>query len=191
MGVAGKPMAWPQIRRATARRMTESKHTIPHFYVTADIEMETAVAALAQLNREVLPEQRISMMAAILKAVDLALDEHPRLNSRWEGEDLLVVDEHNLGVAIAIPDGLVAPALVGCNGRSVPDLAMALKDLVFRTRSGRLRPAEINDATFTCTNLGSHGVTSASTRLRSRSLRPGRRRRGHWSLTAQFSLARS
>lgn len=160
MAIVGQPVVMSPIQKATARRMAESKRTVPHFYVTFDVDMEAAVAAIAQLNLDVQPDKRVSMTATVLKAVDMALEEHPQLNSRWEGDELWRIDVHNLGVAIAIPEGLVAPALVSCNRRSLAEIAAALRDLVARTRTGHLRPAEINDATFTVTNLGMHGVTS-------------------------------
>lgn len=151
MPIASSRLTLSPIQKATARRMADSKRNIPHFYVSSDFDMETVLTTLAELNNDKPPDGRVSVTAAVVKAVDLALDAHPRLNARWEGDEPRTVDDHTLGIAIALPDGLVAPALTSCNGRSLAEIADALRDLVAPTRAGHpraghLRPVEIIDA---------------------------------------------
>lgn len=148
------------MRAAIARRMVQSKQQAPHFYVSTDIEMERLLAVVAERNDAVPPERRISLTAYLVRAVALTLVDHPAFNAVWDGDQLYRVDQVNVGVAIALDDGLIAPALLDAASRSVDDLAGALSDLVARTRTGRLRGPEITDATFTLSNLGMFGVTS-------------------------------
>jgi pyruvate dehydrogenase E2 component (dihydrolipoamide acetyltransferase) len=95
----------------------------------------------------------------LVKAVALTLAEHPSFNAIWNGETLERVDAINVGVAIAVEDGLVAPAILDCQQLTVGELATRLRDLVARTRAGRLRAPEMTDATFTLSNLGMFAVS--------------------------------
>jgi pyruvate dehydrogenase E2 component (dihydrolipoyllysine-residue acetyltransferase) len=147
------------MRAAIARRMVQSKQQAPHFYVTAELEMEALSEAADRLNAGREPSERVSVTAFLVRAVALTLREHPAFNAVWNGETLELVDAVNVGVAIALDDGLIAPALLGCDRLGVEEIAAALRDLVARTRAGRLRPAELTDATFTLSNLGRFAVS--------------------------------
>jgi pyruvate dehydrogenase E2 component (dihydrolipoamide acetyltransferase) len=148
------------IRAAIGRRMSASKRDAPHFYVSTDIEMDGLIDAIAADDAGRDEGRRTTVTAYLLRAVALTLAEHPEFNAIWEGADLYRAGEINLGVAMALDDGLIAPALLDCRDRSVDDLASGLADLAARARAGRLRPAEISDATFTLSNLGMFDVTS-------------------------------
>jgi pyruvate dehydrogenase E2 component (dihydrolipoamide acetyltransferase) len=148
------------MRRAIARRMTESKQQVPHFYLSTEIEMEELLAAADRANAGRAREERVTVTAFLLRAVALTLAEHPAFNAVWAGDVIERVDAINIGVAIALDDGLIAPALLDCADRSVADLAAGLGDLVARTRAGKLRAAEMSDATFTLSNLGMFEVTA-------------------------------
>jgi pyruvate dehydrogenase E2 component (dihydrolipoamide acetyltransferase) len=148
------------MRRAIARRMADSKRETPHFYVTTDVEMDSLLDLLDRLNADRAREARLTVTAFLIRAVALTLAEHPHFNAVWTGGTLEEVDTINIGVAIALDDGLIAPALLDCGDRSVEDLAAGLGDLVARTRAGKLRAPEINDATFTLSNLGMFQVTA-------------------------------
>ncbi len=148
------------MRRAIARRMTESKQQVPHFYLSTEIEMDALLAAADRANEGRAREDRVTVTAYLLRAVALTLVEHPAFNAVWNGDAIERVDAVNIGVAIALDDGLIAPALLDCADRDVPDLAAGLADLVARTRAGKLRAAEIGEGTFTLSNLGMFEVTA-------------------------------
>jgi pyruvate dehydrogenase E2 component (dihydrolipoyllysine-residue acetyltransferase) len=147
------------MRAAIARRMIQSKQQAPHFYVTAELEMEAVSEAADRLNAGREPSERVSVTAFLVKAVALTLREHPAFNAVWNGDTLELVDAVNVGVAIALDDGLIAPALLGCERLGVEEIATALRDLVARTRAGRLRAPELTEATFTLSNLGMFAVS--------------------------------
>ena len=147
------------MRAAIARRMVQSKAQAPHFYVSTEIEMDTLIQAAGRHNEGHPPGDRVTLTAYLIRAVALALVEYPALNAVWAGDVLERWDEVNIGVAIAVDDGLIAPALLDCAGRDVDDLARGLADLTARTRAGRLKATEMTDATFTLSNLGMFEVS--------------------------------
>lgn len=149
------------VRAAIARRMAASKREAPHFYVSTEIEMDALLETLRARNERG-AGGRATVTALLVRATALALTEHPMFNAVWDGDAVYRVDSLNIGVAIALDDGLIAPALLDCRDRDVVDLAAALGDLVARARAGRLRAAEIGGATFTLSNLGMFDVTAFS-----------------------------
>lgn len=153
------PVTHGPMRRAIARRMTESKQQAPHFYLSTEIEMAALMAAADRANDRRAREERVTVTAYLLRAVALTLAEHPAFNAVWNGEVIERVDAINIGVAIALDDGLIAPALLDCGDRGVADLAAGLSDLVARARAGKLRAAEL-EGTFTLSNLGMFEVTA-------------------------------
>jgi pyruvate dehydrogenase E2 component (dihydrolipoamide acetyltransferase) len=146
------------MRRAIGRRMAASKQEAPHFYLSAEIAVDDAQARVAALREQ--SGERVSLTALLLRATVVALGRHPELNAIWRDGELLLADEPNVGVAIALPDGLVAPAVFARDAGDVLSAARALQDLVARARDGRLRPAEMTEATFTLSNLGMFEVSS-------------------------------
>ena len=153
------PISPSPMRRAIARRMAESKAHAPHFYLSTDVEMDALLDAVDARNAGREREARVTVTAFLIRAVALTLAEHRTFNAVWNGEVTDVVDAINIGVAIALDDGLIAPALLDCRERGVDDLAAGLTDLVARTRAGKLRASEISDGTFTLSNLGMFEVT--------------------------------
>lgn len=154
------PVSQGPMRRAIARRMTESKQQAPHFYLSTEIEMDALLAAADRGNAGRAREERVTVTAFLVRAVALTLADHPAFNATWDGDVIERVDAINIGVAIALDDGLIAPALLDCRDRAVSDLAAGLADLVTRTRAGKLRAAEIAEGTFTLSNLGMFEVTA-------------------------------
>lgn len=155
-----QPVAPSAMRRAIARRMTESKQQIPHFYLSTEIEMDALFEVVGATNSQRAREERITVTAFLLRAVALTLAEHPAFNAAWAGDRLERWDAINIGVAIALDDGLIAPALLDCRDRDIADLGEGLGDLATRTRAGKLRAAEVSQATFTLSNLGMYDVTA-------------------------------
>lgn len=149
------------MRSAIAARMTESKRTVPHFYVEAEIEMSPALDLVEDLNDAQEDDGvRVTVTALLVHACARALGENPRLNAVWTSDGLLEAEDVNVGVAIALDDGLLAPAVLGADRLDVRATAAAVADLVERARTGHLRPAEVGEATFTLSNLGMFDVSS-------------------------------
>jgi len=156
-----RAVSFTPMRAAIARRMVQSKQSAPHFYISRDLEMDAALDALATLNAGRAADARVSVTALLVRALAQTLTAFPAFNAVWEGETLELVDAVNISVAIDLGDGgLIAPALLGCQAKSTETIAADLRDLVTRTRAGRLRAAEISEGTFTLTNLGMLGVSS-------------------------------
>ncbi|HWB93242.1 MAG TPA: pyruvate dehydrogenase complex dihydrolipoamide acetyltransferase [Puia sp.] len=145
-----------QMRKAIARRLGESKFSAPHFYVTMSIDMDSAVQARAKLN-EVSPV-KISFNDLVLKAVAVALKQHPAINSSWRGETIRVNHHVHIGVAVAIDDGLIVPVVRFADSKSLSQIAAEVKDLAGRAKSKKLQPAEYEGSTFTISNMGMFGV---------------------------------
>jgi pyruvate dehydrogenase E2 component (dihydrolipoyllysine-residue acetyltransferase) len=152
---AGRLVEWSRMRSAIARRMSASKRDVPHIYLSTEV----AMTSVEQLRRSA---AGVSVTAVLVHATAAVLQEHPRLNAVWTSDGLMEVDAINLGVAVALADGLVAPALLDCGSMSLPAVSAALTDLVERARGGRLRTDELAHATFTISNLGMFPVTTFS-----------------------------
>jgi pyruvate dehydrogenase E2 component (dihydrolipoamide acetyltransferase) len=146
------------MRAAIARRMTDSQRNVPHFYVSTEISTAAAQAYIEQVSES--SGLRVSMTAALVRACALALAEHPILNAVWSDEGLVVADDVNIAVAVALDDGLIAPALLACGNLDLPVIAARLSDLVQRSRARKLRAPEMTDATFTVSNLGMFDVAA-------------------------------
>jgi pyruvate dehydrogenase E2 component (dihydrolipoamide acetyltransferase) len=157
--VNGKIVEQTRMRAAIARRMAESKQQVPHFYVQTEVAVDGVRERLAALNEDA-DASRATMTVALVRACVAALSAQPRFNSVWTEDGLFQADEVNVGIAIALDDGLVAPALLGADALDVAATAAALRDLVERARSQRLRPAELSGATFTLSNLGMFNVSA-------------------------------
>jgi len=157
--VNGRILEQTPMRAGIARRMVTSKQQAPHFYVQTDVSVDAIRQRLAQLN-EARQEPKVTMTAVLIRACAAALRAHPGFNAVWTEEGLLLANDINVGVAIALDDGLVAPAILEADALEMEDIARALDDLVERGRSMRLRPAEMTEATFTLSNLGMFDVTA-------------------------------
>lgn len=153
----GRIVEQTKMRAAVARRMTDSKREAPHFYVQTEVATDGVRDHLQTLNER--GGTHATMTVALVRATVEGLRRHPKLNSVWTADGLLQANPINLGIAIALDDGLVAPALLGADELDIETTAAALRDLVERARASRLRPAEMNDATFTLSNLGMFDVS--------------------------------
>jgi len=145
-----------QMRKVIAKRLAESKFTAPHFYVTMSIDMDKAVDARARLN-EVSPV-KISFNDLVLKAVAVALKQHPAINSSWLGDKIRINHHVHIGVAVAIEDGLLVPVVRFADGKSLSQIAAEVKDLAQRAKNKKLQPSDWEGSTFTISNMGMFGV---------------------------------
>ncbi|MBL4746959.1 MAG: pyruvate dehydrogenase complex dihydrolipoamide acetyltransferase [Flavobacteriaceae bacterium] len=146
-----------QMRKVIARRLTESKFSAPHYYLMLDINMDNAIAARKEINA--LPETKVSFNDMIVKACAMALKKHPQVNSQWF-EDKMRINHHvNIGVAVAVEDGLVVPVVTGTNHKSMTQIGSEVRDMAGRAKGKKLTPAEMDGSTFTVSNLGMFGIT--------------------------------
>ncbi|MFH7333872.1 2-oxo acid dehydrogenase subunit E2 [Streptomyces sp. KHY 26] len=147
------------MRRAIAGLMTRANRDIPHYYLSTTIDMAPAMEWLHEHNRRIPVAERILPAALLLKAAALAAREVPSLNGFWADDRFTAGEGVHLGVAVSLRGGgLVAPALHDADALELGELMTALKDLVARARTGRLRGSEVSDPTITVTNLGDQGV---------------------------------
>jgi pyruvate dehydrogenase E2 component (dihydrolipoamide acetyltransferase) len=143
------------MRATIARRLSESKRDIPHYRLVADLDMDALAGRRASLVASGL---RISINDLLLHAIATALQQHPRLNAQFAGEELLQYDQVDLAVAVATPGGLVTPIVRDAANQSVQQIAAAVRDLAERARAGKLAREEITGGTFTVSSLGMFGV---------------------------------
>jgi pyruvate dehydrogenase E2 component (dihydrolipoamide acetyltransferase) len=145
-----------QMRKVIAKRLGESLFTAPHFYVTMSIDMDKAVESRAKLN-ETSPV-KISFNDFVVKAVALALKQHPAVNSSWMGETIRVNHHVNIGIAVSIPDGLVVPVVRFADTKSLSQLAGEVKEYAQKAKNKKLQPVDFEGSTFTISNMGMFGV---------------------------------
>jgi pyruvate dehydrogenase E2 component (dihydrolipoamide acetyltransferase) len=148
-----------RMRAAIARRMSESKRTAPHIYLTTEIEMDALLAAVEWHNQSAQPDERASVTAALARGVAMTLLDETALNAHWTEDGPIRHQAVHLGIAVALDDGLIAPALLDAQSLDIAGMAKALRDLAARARNGKLRARELTDATFTLTNLGAFDIT--------------------------------
>jgi pyruvate dehydrogenase E2 component (dihydrolipoyllysine-residue acetyltransferase) len=157
-GSPGQAVALNRMRQAIARRMTESKTTAPHFYVTVDIDMDEAVRLREQLNRVGADQEKISVTDLVVAAVARTLTRFPNLNASYEEGALRQHPQINIGIATALDEGLITPVLRDADKRPLREIASESKALSARARGNKLRSDDLGPGTFTVSNLGMFGV---------------------------------
>lgn len=145
-----------QMRKTIARRLSESLFTAPHFYMNVSIDMDNAIAARAQIN-EVAPV-KVSFNDIVIKAVAIALKQHPAVNSSWLGDKIRYNEHTNIGVAIAVEDGLLVPVVRFADGKSLSHISAEVKDFAQKAKAKKLQPSDWEGSTFTVSNLGMFGI---------------------------------
>ena len=147
-----------QMRKTIARRLAESKFTAPHFYLTLDIDMDAAIATRKSLNS--LDGVKVSFNDMVIKAVAMALRKHPAVNSAWMG-DFIRRNEHvNIGVAVAVEDGLLVPVVRFADGKGLTQISAEVRDYAQKAKDKKLQPSDWEGNTFTISNLGMFGIES-------------------------------
>jgi len=147
-----------KLRATIGRRMTASKQQVPHFYVSADLDAGPMMALRRDLNSRLPADSKFSINDFLVKAAALALREFPNLNSALEGDQIVRHGEINIGVAVALEEGLLTVIVRAADRKPLGQLASELRGLVGRAREGRVRPADIEGSTFTVSNLGMYQV---------------------------------
>lgn len=151
-------MTLSPMRKTIARRMTESKQQIPHFYLTREIDADPLVEVRNQLTRD-LPQAKASYNDLVVRASALALREHPAMNASFLGDQIAQHANIDIGIAVAIPDGLVTPIIRRADTKSLVEITRESQELAERARNRKLRPEEMQGGTFTISNLGMFGVS--------------------------------
>ncbi len=147
-----------QMRRVIASRLAESIGPIPTFYLTVEIEMDTTLALRKQVNSTVSEDQKISVNDIIVKAAAMALVKHPFANSSYQDKTIRFYNQADIGVAVAIDDGLITPVIRGANLKGFLEIAAEIKALAVKARAKKLQPEEYTGATFSISNLGMFGI---------------------------------
>ncbi len=169
---AAAAAAWPTVpgtefedvplspmRATVARRLAESLGPVPHFFLTVDVDMTRALAARARIN-ELLAARgtKASINDLVVKAVAVALTHHPECNAQWRGDSIRRFDRCHIGVAVAVPDGLVAPVVRDAQAKGLGEIGAEIRELAGRAREKRLQPHEYTGSTFSVSNLGMLGI---------------------------------
>jgi len=152
-----------KMRSAIAKSLQASKQNIPHFYETIDVDVEDVVKLRVKLNEILEPEKiRVSIGDFVSKAVASALLRHPALNATFNGSEVTRFGDVNLGIAVAVPDGLIVPVLRNIHLMGLKEIRQRSADLVDRARAQRLKQDEMTGGTFTVSNLGTYGIREFS-----------------------------
>jgi pyruvate dehydrogenase E2 component (dihydrolipoamide acetyltransferase) len=147
------------MRKVIARRLTESKQTVPHIYLTVDIRLDPLLALRADLNRSLAKRDvKLSVNDLLVKALGLALIEVPACNVMLAEDQLISFTRADISVAVSIPGGLITPIVTDVAGKSISRIATEIKDLAGRARDGKLQPAEYQGGTASLSNMGMYGI---------------------------------
>ncbi len=146
-----------QMRKTIARRLAESKFTAPHYYLMLEINMDNAIASRKIMND--LPNTKVSFNDMVVKASAMALKKHPKVNTQWFDDRTRINFHVNIGVAIAVEDGLVVPVVRFTDQKNMTQIGAEVKDMAVRAKSKKLTPAEMEGSTFTVSNLGMFGIS--------------------------------
>ena len=145
-----------QMRKTIAKRLSESKFTAPHFYLTMSVDMDAAIEARQALNAS--GDHKISFNDLVVKAVAKGLKKHPAVNSAWLGDVIRTNYDLHVGVAVAVEDGLLVPVVRHADAKSLTQISAEVKDFAQRAKTKKLQPADWEGNTFTISNLGMFGI---------------------------------
>jgi pyruvate dehydrogenase E2 component (dihydrolipoamide acetyltransferase) len=147
-----------QMRKTIAKALGNSKFTAPHFYLNVELDMDNAIASRKVINA--MPDTKVSFNDLIVKACAMALEKHPQVNTSWSNEATQYHGAINIGVAVAVDEGLVVPVVNNTNALTLAQIGSAVKDLAGKARHKKITPAEMQGSTFTVSNLGMFGIES-------------------------------
>jgi pyruvate dehydrogenase E2 component (dihydrolipoamide acetyltransferase) len=154
------------MRKVIAKRLTEAKSTIPHFYVSMDIEIDAMNGLLAQLNAKAPKEgpgaYLITINDMVIKATAATLRKVPTVNASWTDDGMVFYDDVDISVAVSIPDGLITPIIRKADQKGLATISREMKDLAGRARAGKLKPEEFQGGGFSISNMGMFGVSEFS-----------------------------
>jgi pyruvate dehydrogenase E2 component (dihydrolipoamide acetyltransferase) len=160
-----KLMPHSTMRKVIAKRLSESTATIPHFYVSMDIEIDAMIALLAQLNAKSPPKDApgsylVTINDMVIKAAAATLRKVPGVNASWTDEAMALYDDVDISVAVSIPEGLITPIIRKADAKGLATISREMKDLAGRARAGKLKPEEFQGGGFSISNMGMFGVSA-------------------------------
>jgi pyruvate dehydrogenase E2 component (dihydrolipoamide acetyltransferase) len=147
-----------RMRNAIARRMTESKTAVPHFYITTEMDMAPALALRQQINESLGPDNKVTVNDLIVKAAALALRQFPNINASFGGDKIIQHNRIHVGTAVAVPTGLLTIVQKDTDISSISKIARDNREMIARAREGKVKPEDVDGATFTVSNLGAYEV---------------------------------
>ena len=162
--VAGAPTAphrevpLSNMRKVIAKRLTEAKQTIPHFYLSVDVELDALLKLRADLNGRKGADYKLSVNDLIIKAVAIAIRQKPAVNAYWGGDKVFELEDIDVSVAVAIDGGLITPIVRNADRKGLATISAEMKDLATRAKAGKLKPEEYQGGGFSISNLGMYGI---------------------------------
>ncbi|MGE4313632.1 MAG: pyruvate dehydrogenase complex dihydrolipoamide acetyltransferase, partial [Pseudobdellovibrionaceae bacterium] len=147
------------MRKVVAKRLLESKQTVPHFYLTVECQIDGLLNTRAELNAQGEGKYKLSVNDFVVKAVAQALQTFPAANVAWSDEAILQFKHSDISVAVATPNGLITPIVKAAEGKGLATISAEIKDMAGRAKEGKLKPEEFQGGTFSVSNLGMFGVT--------------------------------
>lgn len=156
-GPAFEDVSISNMRKVIAKRLVESKQTVPHFYLTIDCRVDEILRIRQTLNKYIEPE-KLTVNDFVIKAVAMALRDHPDANASWMGDKIRRYRNADISIAVAIPDGLITPIVKAADLKSLRDISREMKDLAKRAKDGKLKPEEFQGGSFSISNLGMYGI---------------------------------
>jgi pyruvate dehydrogenase E2 component (dihydrolipoamide acetyltransferase) len=160
LGMAYDAQPNSSVRKVIARRLTESKQLVPHFYLSIDVQLDELLSLRKQVNE--LLGTKISVNDCVIRAVALAMKKIPAANASWTDDAILVYRDADVSVAVATPNGLITPIIKKADTKPLAQISAEMKDLAARARDGKLRPEEFQGGGFSVSNLGMFGVREFS-----------------------------
>ncbi len=160
--IDGNRVELSRMRQAIAKVTVDSKQQAPHFYVTAEVDMDRAIALRREINEALPADNRVSVNDIVVRACAIALGRHPKFNAFFREDHLQFNEVINIGIAISLEAGLIVPGISDCGNKSLATIGSASKDLIARANSGSLRNEEYSGTTFSVSNLGMFDVDSFS-----------------------------
>ena len=156
----------PPFAKIIAKRLLESKQTVPHFYLTANVDIDALLKLRAELNAKSPKDgpaaYKLSVNDFVIKAVAVALRRHPNVNASYTEEAIIQYDDVDISIAVAIPDGLITPIIRKADQQGLAAISAAMKDLAARAKTGKLKPDEFQGGGFSISNLGMYGISDFS-----------------------------
>ena len=159
-GMKYKEIPNNNIKKIVAKRLLESKTTVPHFYLSIDCNLTNLMAARTELNKQGKDAYKLSVNDFVIKASAMALKAYPAANVSWTDEAVLQYEHSDISVAVATPNGLITPIIKAAETKGLKDISNEMKDLAKRARDGKLKPEEFQGGTFSVSNLGMFGITN-------------------------------
>ena len=150
------------MRKTIAKRLLESKQTVPHYYLSIECQIDALLAARKQMNDKADGAYKLSVNDFLVKACAMALKAYPKANVAWTDEEMLYFEHSDISVAVATPTGLITPIVKKAENKGLVDISNEVKDLAGRARDGKLKPEEYQGGTFSISNLGMFGIDEFS-----------------------------